>query len=626
MRVVHVKGVEQEANNTFEVERLDDKKQPLVMYTPAWNQRAGLAVSRSVPKHDKTIHTVPFASVAKFSLLSRASSRTGGVGLQMNCLQQLRDHGGFFHTKVFVRARGDAPPPAPEATQTEYAPAAPPDAAAAAAVDLSADEPAAAAAPAAGLTDTAATAAAAAATSLPAPAGGTSPPPPPPPPPGEPASEPVTVTVHVYVDPEHGQIRSNWSTARNVLLLMSSLENAPELLPEDASWCCLEDQLLSIERVSRTARGATSTTMAGLLKDLETPQPKIGWGVPKALSSRICVVRSRERSATPLAPGAMGGAAGAGSAEAAGGAPGEIRGGTVSPAVLSSEEVASSQEDGAGAGAGVGVGVGAGAGADTSAGASADATAVAGANDAAGVAGAAGAAATAAGAAITGALTLVECTSVQCNACEKWRYLPSHVDPESLPEEWLCKDNVWDAARRVCSAAEELFRPDPQPGAGAGACAAAGGSEFTLHPRAASPAGDAGAGAAGGGGGGGRPKRAARAKAETAIKAAALQADTSVQGTAEGAAAALRGHEERTREAAAQQAGGAAGAGGAGGAGGCKRALPGTDADGGQPSDPARRVRRARHVYDGEGGSALPFGGEGAAFSKCCAWRQGRAY
>mmetsp|Transcript_21182 Transcript_21182/g.29142 ORF Transcript_21182/g.29142 Transcript_21182/m.29142 type:complete len:267 (+) Transcript_21182:23-823(+) len=48
---------------------------------------------------------------------------------------------------------------------------------------------------------------------------------------------------------------------------------------------------------------------------------------------------------------------------------------------------------------------------------------------------------------------------VQCNICEKWRSLPSHIDLNTLPEVWSCELNVTDPLRMVCSAPEEDYRP-----------------------------------------------------------------------------------------------------------------------------------------------------------------------
>lgn len=50
----------------------------------------------------------------------------------------------------------------------------------------------------------------------------------------------------------------------------------------------------------------------------------------------------------------------------------------------------------------------------------------------------------------------VEINWVQCNACEKWRALPSNVDPNSLPDEWFCKFNVWSPELATCDAPEEV--------------------------------------------------------------------------------------------------------------------------------------------------------------------------
>lgn len=46
---------------------------------------------------------------------------------------------------------------------------------------------------------------------------------------------------------------------------------------------------------------------------------------------------------------------------------------------------------------------------------------------------------------------------VQCGRCDKWRKVPSHVDAEALPDDWVCAQNSWSPqlARLGCSAKEE---------------------------------------------------------------------------------------------------------------------------------------------------------------------------
>ena len=39
---------------------------------------------------------------------------------------------------------------------------------------------------------------------------------------------------------------------------------------------------------------------------------------------------------------------------------------------------------------------------------------------------------------------------VQCNTCDKWRALPSFVDPALLPDIWYCELNNYDASRNCC--------------------------------------------------------------------------------------------------------------------------------------------------------------------------------
>lgn len=38
----------------------------------------------------------------------------------------------------------------------------------------------------------------------------------------------------------------------------------------------------------------------------------------------------------------------------------------------------------------------------------------------------------------------------QCDKCLKWRRMPWHIDPEQLPQFWVCADNVYDPERASC--------------------------------------------------------------------------------------------------------------------------------------------------------------------------------
>jgi len=54
-------------------------------------------------------------------------------------------------------------------------------------------------------------------------------------------------------------------------------------------------------------------------------------------------------------------------------------------------------------------------------------------------------------------LLRVEDTWVCCNACNKWRMLPTDISAEvveTLPDEWYCRDNIYDPARSICAAEE----------------------------------------------------------------------------------------------------------------------------------------------------------------------------
>ena len=48
-------------------------------------------------------------------------------------------------------------------------------------------------------------------------------------------------------------------------------------------------------------------------------------------------------------------------------------------------------------------------------------------------------------------------TQAQCDACGKWRYVPSRVVPH-LPPQWFCSNNVWDPEHASCDAPVEEQR------------------------------------------------------------------------------------------------------------------------------------------------------------------------
>jgi len=54
------------------------------------------------------------------------------------------------------------------------------------------------------------------------------------------------------------------------------------------------------------------------------------------------------------------------------------------------------------------------------------------------------------------------CTWVQCENpdCLKWRKIPWHVDPDTMPEKFFCKDNKWDLDFASCDALEEDWDED----------------------------------------------------------------------------------------------------------------------------------------------------------------------
>lgn len=46
---------------------------------------------------------------------------------------------------------------------------------------------------------------------------------------------------------------------------------------------------------------------------------------------------------------------------------------------------------------------------------------------------------------------------VECTTCGKWRKLPASISADSLPDEWYCTENTWDARFATCSAVEESW-------------------------------------------------------------------------------------------------------------------------------------------------------------------------
>ena len=46
---------------------------------------------------------------------------------------------------------------------------------------------------------------------------------------------------------------------------------------------------------------------------------------------------------------------------------------------------------------------------------------------------------------------------VQCDACNKWRRVPWHVDLEALPDPWVCGQNTWDIDAATCAAPQDAY-------------------------------------------------------------------------------------------------------------------------------------------------------------------------
>ena len=72
---------------------------------------------------------------------------------------------------------------------------------------------------------------------------------------------------------------------------------------------------------------------------------------------------------------------------------------------------------------------------------------------------------------ITGKKTKAVCNWVQCEkrSCKKWRRLPPHINPETLPEKWSCQMNFWDSFHNACVIPEEVEKEDGEGRGGGGA-------------------------------------------------------------------------------------------------------------------------------------------------------------
>ncbi len=57
---------------------------------------------------------------------------------------------------------------------------------------------------------------------------------------------------------------------------------------------------------------------------------------------------------------------------------------------------------------------------------------------------------------------------VMCDRCTKWRSIASHVQQASLPEQWFCHMNSWDARYNNCEAPDEALASSAKQGKAAG--------------------------------------------------------------------------------------------------------------------------------------------------------------
>lgn len=71
---------------------------------------------------------------------------------------------------------------------------------------------------------------------------------------------------------------------------------------------------------------------------------------------------------------------------------------------------------------------------------------------------------------------------IQCSRCEKWRKVPYGLNDEDIPEEWQCRDNVWDVQFNSCNVQQQVGgRQRGVAAAGRSCCIAPGHSSCQHH-------------------------------------------------------------------------------------------------------------------------------------------------
>ena len=45
---------------------------------------------------------------------------------------------------------------------------------------------------------------------------------------------------------------------------------------------------------------------------------------------------------------------------------------------------------------------------------------------------------------------------IQCCKCERWRKVPFSISEDQIPDDWVCRDNVWDPQHNSCDVEQEL--------------------------------------------------------------------------------------------------------------------------------------------------------------------------
>jgi hypothetical protein len=124
----------------------------------------------------------------------------------------------------------------------------------------------------------------------------------------------VNIVVDVKCNPDKCRVSSRHEKAQGfghdarIAQLLLMLKDKPPLAPEDSSWRPLAEQLMAMAEVSSSLQpDGKSKTLNGLLQDLETASPKMGFGPRNRVCERVASTPSNRRPLSQLQPVVEGG-------------------------------------------------------------------------------------------------------------------------------------------------------------------------------------------------------------------------------------------------------------------------------------------------------------------------------